>query len=77
MNFHEGTACPGNIGVRQFDSFIYFSHKADKTWLARIVKQSKTLVNFHHTRGNYARPNTHETKLLATYMEATCQDALQ
>ena len=49
-----------------FYSFIGFSRKAHKTWLSAHIKQSKTLANFHHTRGNYTHPNTHKTKLSAT-----------
>jgi len=27
------------------------------------IKQSETFAKLQHTRGNYTRPNTHETKL--------------
>jgi len=43
-----------------FDSFIDFSRKAHKTWLSLHTKQSKTLANFHHTRGDYTCPTRDE-----------------
>jgi len=52
-----------------FVCFIDFSHKAHKTWVGAHIKQSKTLANIYHTRGNYTRPNTHEKKLSATWIE--------
>jgi len=35
------------------------------------IKPSKTLAKLQHTRGNYTRPNTHEAKPSATWIE-TC-----
>jgi len=34
------------------------------------IKQSKTLANLSYSK-NYTRPNTHETKLSATWIETS------
>jgi len=33
------------------------------------IKQSMTLAQLQYTRGNYTRPNTHETRASATWIE--------
>ena len=55
--------------VWQFWQFYWFQPQGPLDMASSHIKQSKTLAWLQHTRGNYTRPNTHEMKLSATWIE--------